>query len=236
MSELRSLLKEVVDEPPGSDAELDEIRKRASRHAARQRWVAAMVAVGVAVVGIGVASLMFGGRSLAPAAQTSHPTPSAIPSNPGTPPSGPAKPCTAAQLSGPTSATFAQGSGQALYAPITVVNRGSGPCLLGGRPTVRILGPSGVLSVKVTTTAPAGPTGNGGITVAAGEKAVVMLRWTNYCGPPLRLDQIGFLLKIAGGQRAFVVGLTNSDGNPPVCDARKYPSTLGVSRWSYPGT
>jgi len=240
MSDLRSLLREVVDEPAGTDAELDAIRKRSSRLAARQRWAATLVAMGVAVAGIGAATLMFGGHAAMPAGQTSQPStlpspPVSQPSNPGTPPALPPKPCTAEQLSGPTDTAFVQGATQSLAGPITVTNRGSEPCLLAGRPKVRILGPNGVLSVKLTTAAPVGPTGNGGITIAPGQRAEVNLVWSNYCGPPVRLGKVGFLLKISPRQRAFVVGVTDGGGSPPVCGARKYPSTLGVSRWSYPG-
>jgi Protein of unknown function (DUF4232) len=241
MSELRSLLTEVVDEPGGTPAELEAIRTRASRRAARQRWIAALVAVGVALVGIGAASLMFGGHTARPAAQTSQATtlptpPGSQPSSPGSPSAVPAKPCTAAQLSGATDTAFVQGATQSLAGPITLVNHGSLPCLLVGRPVVRILGPNGELSVKLTTTVPAGPTGTGAIRVAPGKPAVVMLRWTNWCGRHIQLNQIGFMLRISPKQRAFVVGLTNADGHPPVCNQPKYPSTLGVSRWSYPPT
>ncbi|HXY72972.1 MAG TPA: hypothetical protein VEM41_10540, partial [Actinomycetota bacterium] len=66
MNDVRSLLQEVVDEPTATDADMDEVVRRAGRHTARQRWVAALVAVGVAVVGIGVASLTFAGHTATP--------------------------------------------------------------------------------------------------------------------------------------------------------------------------
>ena len=214
MSDLRSLLKEVVDEPAGTDAELDAIRRRSSRRAARQRWVAALVAIGVAVLGIGAATLMFGGHTVTPAARTTKP--SAIPSPPGSPlAAAPANPCTARQLSGKADTALVQAGMQSLAGTITVFNHSSEPCLLAGRPVVGMFGPKGPLSVKITTIAPPGATGSGGIVLQPGRGAVVGLRWSNWCGPTVRLSRVGFVLRIRPRERAFVVGL-QSEGASPV--------------------
>ena len=243
MNDVRSLLQEVVDEPAGTPADMEAIRRRAGRHAARQRWVAALVAIGIALAGIGVASLVFGGHTATPAARISRPKPSAMasppsshPSNPGSVSFGPLEPCTAAQLSGGADTAFVQGATQSLIGSIVVVNHGSMPCRLSGRPSVRMIGPNGELSVQITSEAPLGAASPGRVIVAPGRPAEVTIRWTNWCGPPVRLDQIGFQLWIGRSQRAFVVGLAGEGQTTPICGSRKYPSTLGVSRWSYPGT
>jgi len=122
--------------------------------------------------------------------------------------------------------------GQSLVGRIKVVNSGP-PCVLSGRPMVRIVGPAGPLRLKYTTVSPVGSMyGRQGI--GLDNYAVLAIRWSNWCGGSLSLSSFRVEVATHRGYGAIPVR-SSAGGKPPVCGAPKYPSILGVSLWSFAG-
>lgn len=135
--------------------------------------------------------------------------------------------CGAADLQTSSNSNDANGT---IVLGVTLVNISKSPCALEGLPQVTLSDGQKPLDVQITQAGDQTPPVPSGLTVAAGESAVVILVWGNYCGPSLK-DGATLQLVLANGETLKVKAEAAA---VPHCDAKDQPSTLTVNPYSFP--
>jgi Protein of unknown function (DUF4232) len=226
------------------------------RHPVRDRWAATGTLAGIAVVAALVAVLVtvLGPLAASPinapspsigATSTLRPSPgleaspqlAAIPWIDATPPPAPTPEPTADPRSLPACASSdliltAQGWGGAtgsLAGGASVVNLGSNPCTVVGKPGVELLDRHG--AVIAAGPGPEAAAGSALVVLPTGGGAGVTTVWSGWCGdPPSRPLRIRLTLPLAGGALTAAVR-EDGPGGPgtvPRCDSPGSASTFGV--------
>jgi Domain of unknown function (DUF4232) len=145
-----------------------------------------------------------------------------------------APPCRAGEL---RAQLFLQGATGSLAGGVNLMNVGSTPCSLLGRPTVSFTGAAAAsvqLTVNKMARSPAPPDvladPRGSLrALAPGKSASVSLWWSNWCGPGS--TPTGSPGAVPDGLELVFAGWTSLVvplGQAPRCDAPQYPSSLTV--------
>ena len=120
-----------------------------------------------------------------------------------------------------------QGATGALEGGVVVTNRRAYTCVLSGRPGVTFFhGGSGLSVRRVFATSSTGRRELRALVLAAGAKAYVRMRWSNWCGK--RYAYVGLLITLRDKQPRLIVDGTAST---PPCLKRRAASIVAVGPW-----
>ena len=196
--------------PPSHD-DLEALIKEARERQLRRRLLGTAGVAVVAAVGLAVYALATGGGAQSGLTSGS--------------PRGAAPLCRNSQLS---VAAIWNGAVGNLFNFFTITNNGAACSLPSARPTVRLTRRGSQLKVEERAPSSNPYPGRPVSGLAPGQRAVVHLDWSNWCGPQLAYAQTAtnVTVQFADGLRVTARHLL---GQPPCMDAA-YPSVITASR------